>query len=139
MKSFLLALCAMLIHPVGAADVEVTVEGVERAGGSLLIGFYNNEADFRVNHLEYSMKIPVAAPGTITALAEGVPPGTYAIAVVWDLNDNGKMDTKGRLNRPTEPVGFSNNPKLRFGPPKYRECSFVVEEPGKQLTIVLLK
>lgn len=46
--------------------------------------------------------------------------GNYAIWIFHDENSNGKLD-KNFLGIPTEKYGFSNNPKLFFGPPKYEE------------------
>jgi acyl-CoA reductase-like NAD-dependent aldehyde dehydrogenase/uncharacterized protein (DUF2141 family) len=49
-------------------------------------------------------------------------PGRYAVVVYLDLNGNRKLD-KGFLGIPKEPVGASNNPKGRIGPPHFDECS----------------
>ena len=51
-------------------------------------------------------------------------PGTYAIAAVHDENGNGKLDTV--LMMPHEGFGFSRNPAIRFGPPKFKNASFAV-------------
>lgn len=66
-----------------------------------------------------------------------LPPGTYAIAVIQDLNDNQKLD-KTFIGMPKEPFGFSTNPKIRFGPPGFDDCLFEVEaEAILELTIRL--
>lgn len=49
-----------------------------------------------------------------------VPAGSVAISTFLDVNGNGKMDKK--LGIPSEWFGFSNNPKLKFGPPSFSEC-----------------
>ncbi|WP_245409669.1 DUF2141 domain-containing protein [Allosphingosinicella vermicomposti] len=51
-------------------------------------------------------------------------PGTYAIAAIHDENGNGKLDTLALV--PREGFGFSKNPAIRFGPPKFREAQFVI-------------
>lgn len=43
-----------------------------------------------------------------------------AIVAYQDLNGNGKLD-KGPFG-PKEPVGFSQNPSHRFGPPSYKDA-----------------
>lgn len=54
-----------------------------------------------------------------------LPPGRYAVSVYEDLNLNHKLD-KNFLGIPREPVGASNNPPVRMGPPRFDECSFLL-------------
>ncbi|TPV93528.1 MAG: DUF2141 domain-containing protein [Myxococcales bacterium FL481] len=61
-----------------------------------------------------------------------VPPGTYAVSVIHDENDNRKLDTN-LVGIPKEGIGASNNPEPRFGPPKYDQAKFRVgAEPVRQ-------
>lgn len=55
----------------------------------------------------------------------GVPAGDYAITVLHDENQNAKVDTT--LGIPREGVGFSENPRIAFGPPKFAAARFHVE------------
>lgn len=66
---------------------------------------------------------------TISAAAprirfEGLLPGSYAIAVIHDANENAKLDTA--LGIPREGFGFSRNPAIRFGPPSFSSARFSV-------------
>jgi len=45
-----------------------------------------------------------------------------AIGVYQDKNENGKLD-KNAVGIPTEPYGFSNNPKRGFGPPTFEQAA----------------
>lgn len=45
-----------------------------------------------------------------------VPPGRYAVQLFVDQNANGQLDVT-RRGLPSEPVGFSNNPRLLMGKP----------------------
>lgn len=47
---------------------------------------------------------------------------TGAIALFQDLNNNQRLD-KNFIGLPVEPYGFSNNPKLLFGPPGFQKCA----------------
>ena len=67
---------------------------------------------------------------------DSIEPGTYALAVFQDLNNNGILD-KNRLSLPTEPFGFSNDPRLIFGPPNFKRCAFEMDSLPKHLTIKL--
>lgn len=135
----LLGIGFALMTSVQAADLEVVVEGVERVEGQLKIGIFNSEETFRNEPMEHSTTIEITEIGPITAIIEGLEPGVYAIAIVWDLNMNGEVDVSGPFKRPTEPTAFSNAPKLLFGPPKFEDCTFMVEEEGGRIEIVLVE
>lgn len=69
------------------------------------------------------LAVPVAQARSIRF--DGVPFGIYAIALVHDENGNNKMDT-GFMGMPKEGFGFSRNPVIRFGPPKFAQVHFTV-------------
>ena len=48
-----------------------------------------------------------------------IPPGHYAITLFHDENANRKLDTT--LGIPREGFGFSRNPVVRFGAPKFKQ------------------
>jgi uncharacterized protein (DUF2141 family) len=73
----------------------------------------------------------VAGPIRIPALV----PGDYAALVIHDENRNGKLDTM--LGMPREGFGFSRNPALRMGPPRYGDVRFVVS--GRTVQTIKLK
>lgn len=62
--------------------------------------------------------------GTTHIRFDGLPPGTYAFAVIHDENGNAKLDTFAGI--PREGFGFSRNPAIRFGPPRFASASFEV-------------
>ena len=55
---------------------------------------------------------------------DGLPHGTYAVAVIHDENDNHRLDTFAGI--PREGFGFSRNPGIGFGPPRFAAARFVV-------------
>ncbi|WP_241211738.1 MULTISPECIES: DUF2141 domain-containing protein [Sphingomonas] len=55
---------------------------------------------------------------------QGLVPGTYALSVIHDENGNGKLDTFAGI--PREGFGFSNNPGLGFGPPRFAAAQFAL-------------
>ena len=63
----------------------------------------------------------------------GLKPGTYAITVHHDENDNRKFDTNF-LGIPLEGYGVSNNRTYATHAPRWEESKFVVE-PGKDLEL----
>ena len=66
-----------------------------------------------------------------------LPPGIYAVTVYQDLNSNHKLD-HNLVGVPREPLGASNNPPARFGPPHFSECSFHLGGTAQTITITLV-
>jgi uncharacterized protein (DUF2141 family) len=64
-----------------------------------------------------------------------VPPGDYVLAVIHDENGNAKVDTF--LGIPREGVGFSRNPPMKMGPPKYEAARFHVASGANEMDVTL--
>ncbi|WP_447729013.1 DUF2141 domain-containing protein [Sphingomonas koreensis] len=66
-----------------------------------------------------------SVPATQTVVKfEGLAPGDYAAAVIHDENGNSKLDTL--MGIPREGFGFSRNPAIGFGPPRFEAARFAV-------------
>lgn len=77
-----------------------------------------------------AIKRVVKASAAASVEFAGVAPGTYALSLIHDENGNGKLDTA--LAIPREGFGFSRNPKISFGPPKFAAAAFAVNGNGSQ-------
>ena len=109
--------------------VEIKVEGLRSAKGNVLVCLTANPKAFPDCSKDISAtraKVPV---GQAKAMHFDVPrSGQYAIAVIHDENANGKLDT--RFMMPREGFGFSRNPSISFGPPKFVSAQFAVGAAG---------
>ncbi len=56
---------------------------------------------------------------------DGLPRGNYAAAVIHDENSNAKLDTLAGI--PREGFGFSRNPAIHFGPPRFAAARFTLD------------
>ena len=56
---------------------------------------------------------------------DGLPRGGYAVAVIHDETGNAKLDTFAGI--PREGFGFSRNPAVRFGPPRFEAARFTLD------------
>lgn len=64
-------------------------------------------------------------PADTRALAfPALPRGDYAIAVIHDENGNARLDTLAGI--PREGFGFSRNPPIMFGPPRFTAARFTL-------------
>jgi uncharacterized protein (DUF2141 family) len=61
--------------------------------------------------------------GSARLVWEGLPRGTYAVAIIHDENGNGKLDTN-LIGMPKEGVAASRNARARFGPFKWKDAKF---------------
>src|SRR5690606_22791100 len=95
-----------------AQSLTVNIERIERAQGHILVLVADSEAawDGQAPRVA-ARKIAVEAAGSLPVTFEELPPGRYAVQVLHDANDNGKLDTN-IVGMPTEGYGFSNNPQV---------------------------
>jgi uncharacterized protein (DUF2141 family) len=113
------------------ATLDVSVSGLRNKKGNVLICLTANKKAF-----PDCSKDPNSVKRTVKANAAGsisfadVTPGTYALSLIHDENGNGKLDTS--LAIPSEGFGFSRNPAIMFGPPKFKSAAFTVSGAGSQ-------
>lgn len=88
--------------------------------------------------LKHGFSGPVGQGPIQTVDVGDLPPGRYAASVYLDENDNGKLDS-GFLGIPKEPVGASNNPRHRMGPPRFEDCIFTMNSSNLSLPIQLVR
>ena len=69
----------------------------------------------------------------MTVQVKDLPYGTYAVSVLDDENSN--LDMDNFLGIPKEGYGFSNDAEVKISPPKFEECSFVIDQPLKKISI----
>ena len=104
--------------PVPNSTLEIDVSGLRSARGIILICLTANPASFpNCEGGRDSRLLRVFANKTGPIAVKGLAPGNYAISLVHDENGNGRLDKA--LLIPREGFGFSRNPKITFGPPKF--------------------
>ena len=137
----LLSGCLSFLAPGSppTANVSVEILNVKEMAGSVRIGLFKGEADFLKSDKEVvRLATLVENTGSVTTEIPNLPPGEYALAIYHDVNDNQKLDTN-LFGIPTEPYGFSNNARSKWGPPKYEIARFVMDGTDKKLSVELKK
>ena len=115
-------------------NLNIVISGIEDIEGSVMVAVYDSAEDFLGTSPVATGQFKVKAD-----VIEGqlmLPFGTYGISVFHDVNDDGELNT-GLFGIPKEPIGFSNNAKGSFGPPKFKDAVFRFEENGQYLKIEL--
>ena len=134
-----LSFSGLLLHsadpPAGA--LVLRVENIADREGSIRIAVYDR-AEVFLNEAESirGLVAPVTPEATQEIVLSGLPFGRYAVAIHHDCNDNGKMDTN-LFGIPKEPYAFSNNPEVKWRPPRFEEAVFEFKEDGQGERVVL--
>ena len=117
-----------------AADIEITVANIRNARGVVRVAVCS-EARFLKETCEHMTQAP-ARPGEVTLRIENVPPGIWSAQAFHDEDMDGKIGTN-LLGIPTEGLGFSNDVRFRFGPPRFADAAFQLAAPGGRIRFSL--
>lgn len=124
-------------------SLNVSISNIKNSTGNICISIYDNPEGFPdsadtavflkcIPLQNWDKNIPVYG------LKKDV---NYGIAVFHDENRNEDLDKKrifGDLEIPTEGFGFSRNPGLSKGPPKFEDISFKLESFPDGIVIDLM-
>jgi uncharacterized protein (DUF2141 family) len=123
----LLGLSALAANAAGGTStLDVNVTGLRSMKGNVLVCVTANPKYFPdCSKDPKSLRAKVAARDSGNVSFSGVAQGTYAVALLHDENANSKMDMAIFL--PKEGFGFSRNPAVVTGPPKFKAAAFVVD------------
>jgi Uncharacterized protein conserved in bacteria len=125
---------AALATSAAAADIRVTVSGLDSADGEVGCALHREAATFPMDP-SGARSVWVTPVGRIAECRfENVAPGDYAIAVSHDLNGNRATDTNF-VGLPTEDWGVSNNVRPFMRPPRFAEAVFTVTDAPVALSI----
>lgn len=114
-----------------AHTLTVKIEGLKSHKGSVYFALFNRKEDFPDRSENAYRKGNVNAADE-SIIFQDLPDDTYVLSIFHDENENGKLDTF--LGIPKEGFGFSNNPRILFGPPSWKDCSFKVNA-DKEITL----
>ncbi|MBS9719192.1 DUF2141 domain-containing protein [Tianweitania sp. BSSL-BM11] len=120
-----------LLFPFSAAqagDLVVEVSGLRNAKGSLALCVTADPKGFPGCKKGDTQRVVPAAKARQPITFKNLPAGTYALAVIHDENNNGKLD-QNLVGIPKEGIAVSNNAVPKFSAPKFKAAGFTV---GKQ-------
>ena len=136
--SSLLGAAVPAANPVETSSVTVVVSSLVSTTSTVKLYFYNTRAGFlKSGKWAFSRSVNPEGKRAFT-LPVDLPRGEWAVAITQDMNNNNKID-KNFLGIPTEPYAFSNNIRPTVAAPEFDECKFLVDGPGRVVSIVLKK
>jgi len=125
-----LALLLLLTGIAHGADIQIQVQN-RSVQGALNVTLFDSVKAFKESEnpvIDKRFNQNQSDSYTI----ENVAPGSYALIMYIDENNNSQLDTNF-VGIPTEPIGYANNYQPK-GPPTFRRATIVVEA-GKSLTV----
>jgi len=103
----------------------IVVDSIKTTQGDIFAAIFKNQDDFKADHA-FQREKGVVSKDSSTINFHLPRDSAYMIAVFQDMNGNRKLDTRGAMKVPDEPIGFSNNKLARFGPPSFKETSITL-------------
>ena len=115
--------------------ISITIKGIENKGGIMMIALFKEEDKF-LKTPSYYEEIMISNETEIEVVFKDVPYTRYAVSIFHDLNENGELDSN-MIRIPKEPIGFSNDYFPKFGPPKFKNASFDLNQKDVSMTVNL--
>jgi len=122
--SLIVIFCFACSQFLGAQSLTVKLEKISSSKGKMMLALYNRESGFpgTPKSAFRILQVPANKP-SVVLMFDQIPPGTYALAVFHDINEDGELNTN-LLGVPKEGYGFSNNARASFRAPTFNEAAF---------------
>ena len=105
------------------ATLIVDVLQLRNDEGRVAVAVFNTEEAFPDQERALRGKLSKISGKRARVTFKGLKPGTYAVAVLHDENENDEMDFNF-VGMPLEGYGFSNDASAMFGPPSFEDAAF---------------
>ncbi len=117
--------------------ITVHISGMKNLPGMFGVSLYNSKKGFPGKHEQAcASSMKTMSSNDDTVVFDHLPYGSYAVSVMHDENNNGKLDTNW-IGIPKEGVGVSNNPKIGMGGPKFDDSVFTLDKKELEVTIAI--
>src|SRR4030042_1467502 len=127
--------CLAVCQAQETAKLTITIDKLESMQGQLLVAVFDRPEGFPEEGRTAYMSRKLAIEDTsVTVIFSDLPPGIYAICFVHDKNMNEKLDKK--IGIPVEKYGVSNNIRMRFGPPAFKDATFYLGRKDTSICII---
>jgi uncharacterized protein (DUF2141 family) len=114
---FILFFAIIIITAKAQVNLKIVIKNLDSNKGSVLLDF----RDAKDQQLK-GITANISNNQSVITI-NGLQPGKYSFKYIHDENNNRELDTNW-IGVPTEGFGFSNNAKVRFGPPAFEDTVF---------------
>jgi uncharacterized protein (DUF2141 family) len=119
-------------------DLSIAIEGLRNQRGQICLNLFDKSQGFPVESKQAIKAQCVrlnGEPPTVTF--RNLKTGSYAVSVIHDANNDGTLNRNG-LGIPLEGFGFSRNPRIVSGPPKFSDSAVIVVGASTNIQIRML-
>ena len=145
--SLMIACVVLAASAARSSELRVTVIGLRSESGELLIGLYESAKGFEgaIANAKTSgimadrnrlVGVAMRARGSQQAVFAQLPPGRYAVIVIHDENDNGRLDANA-IGIPTEGYGFSNDARGFLSAPSFDAAAVTIGDADASIVLSL--
>lgn len=130
---------AIALHANAAANssLTVTINGLRNQKGQVCLNLFSEEQGFPNSSDRALESRCVKAGDTPLAITfSNLSARSYAVALIHDANTDGTLN-RGFLGIPKEGFGFSRNPRIRTGPPSFKDAAISVSGATTNVQIQL--
>jgi uncharacterized protein (DUF2141 family) len=132
-----------------SAELRLTINGVNSDRGKILIALYDDANGFRSAIANAAKRGLIPDTGRLIGTAiraqrgkqstvfTQLVPGRYAVIVIHDENDNGRLDDNF-LGMPAEGYGFGNDAQGFFGAPSFDAAAIDLDKADASISVTLL-
>jgi uncharacterized protein (DUF2141 family) len=114
------------VEAITSGNLTVTIDGLKNQKGQVCLSVFSSSQGFpNKNDRALAIQCVKLAGTAPTITFPKLKAGNYAVAVIHDANNDSKLNSNG-LGIPTEGFGFSRNPTILTGPPKFADSSVLV-------------
>ncbi|QDT13022.1 DUF2141 domain-containing protein [Planctomycetes bacterium K23_9] len=140
-RSLMLGEAELTIENDSSADegplVTLVVKGAVSDEGQVMLAIYDAQSQFNdPNRAIVKAPRPIESGEAKWVLAVKKLPTRFAVAAFHDENADGLLN-RSVFGIPTEPYGFSNQAKSRFGPPSFEQAVLIRPEKDQTIEIYL--
>lgn len=137
--SVLLTSMAMPIDVLAesVSNLTIDIDGLQNDRGQICLSVFADGKGFPSdgkNAIDRQC-VPVIH-SSVSVTFKNLQPGNYAVAVLHDANQDNKINTNF-FGIPTEGFGFSQNPTISIGTPKFADSAFIVQGSDTKIKIKL--
>lgn len=125
------------LSPAKFGSITVHITGMTNLTGMFGVSLYNSKKGFPGKHQQaYASVLKKVTSSIDSVVFDHLPYGNYAVSIMHDENNNGKLDTNF-IGIPKEGVGVSNNPRIGFGGPKFQDSVFTLDKKELEITVAM--
>ena len=119
------------------SKLTIEVDGIKNQSGKICATLFSESEGFPSNSEKALQSECIEVKETPQKLIfKNLKPGTYAVALIHDANGDGILNSNS-FGMPTEGFGFSKNPLVLIGPPKFNDAAVKVEGANTDIQIKL--